>query len=107
VDHITKKDYQYVLADLIVKHPSGKVLMTSVPAHGEGFDVRMPADITPEELVYVVKDLLEFFYRHNIGVQKDLYDRGWTHAQIAELFFPGVPRRKEVPRGQPLKSVDP
>jgi len=95
--NLVSKDLKVSLPQIQVTHPkTGKVLMIATPKPGSLFDLKLVKGITAAELVLCVADLVEFHYKHCMGVQKRLQDMGFHQAQIGDLFFPNVPTNKEV-----------
>lgn len=91
-DNTAKDNLKFTLPEIQVTHPETKqILMRATPTPGSLFDLKLPADISQEEMVIVVADIVEFHYKHCISTQKRLYDKGWDAEAVADLFFPGVP----------------
>ncbi|MCP4569010.1 MAG: hypothetical protein GY841_15660 [FCB group bacterium] len=88
-DLTVKKELRFMLPEIRIQHPkTGEPLCIVTPAAGSVFDIRIPEGITSEELLIVVSDFAQFCYRSTMAVQKRLMNRGWTHEQLGELFFP-------------------
>jgi len=88
---------KFALPQIRVVHPKTKVLLAeATPAPGNVFDLKLPQDISPDEMLIVISDLVEFHYKHCMGVQKRLLDTGMSIQQVGDLFFPGVPSHGEV-----------
>ena len=95
--NLVKKDLKFTLPQIQVTHPkTNQILMVATPAPGSLFDLKLPENISKEELVICVADIVEFHYKHCMGLQKRLYDMGWGPEQVGDIFFPGVPSNKDI-----------
>ena len=97
-----EQNFRYVMPEIQITDPqTGEPLMKAVPKSGT-FDLMIPDDITKEQLLVVLSQTVEFYYKQLISMQHILMTHGMTTEQIDLLFFP-----KEEPSENPALKVVP
>lgn len=93
---LEEESFQYSLPEIQIVDPkTGNNLMIATPQPGKFFDLKIPQDITADQLLVTLRELVTFHYRNMIAVQRALMRAGVSAEQVGALFFPDVPKESE------------